>query len=421
MIIYNILYKPLLNLLSFGVDLLFPLFSKNKERIAKGYPNLDNSIWIHASSVGETNALKPFIIQIIKDYPNDNIVITTMTTTGKQSAQAISQSLEVKLIPFDIPRYISKILTQLSPKVLIIAETEIWPAMITESNKRNIPIMISNGRISNRSFPRYKKLSFFLKFLTSSITEILAQSELDSKRFKELGFKNTNNSGNLKFAVDLPTFNKNDSRSLFGFTEDDYIITFGSSRPGEEKLIIAIFSKLLKKHKNLKLILVPRHIKRVAEIQQLFTSQIFDKRELNLVEQSILLVDKMGVLPQLYSICDIAIVGGSFVDFSGHNPLEPAFYSKPTIIGEYHSSCLDSVKKLKDNDAIVVSSQEKLLADIDLLIEKPILAEQLGRNAKKTMHSNKNALCRNANTLKKLLELKYEDSTLLRKKASKKG
>jgi len=202
----------------------------------------------------------------------------------------------------------------------------------------------------------------------------------------------------LKFCIDLPAFDKKKLRSELGYSEDDFILVWGSSRPGEEKLLRECFSHLEREIPNFKVIIVPRHLQRINELRQLFKN--FDYRLYsNLKETSnLLIVDEMGILNTFYALADVAIVGGSFFKFGGHNPLEPAFYSTPIIIGKHHASCRDSV------DGIIVSDRKKLIEDIIKIAQDKSFATQLGENARKTLQLNSDSLKMNLEILEKYIK-----------------
>lgn len=390
--IYNLIYRPITTLV--GV-LLYPiaLFNKRlREHTGSMTPKLANSVWIHASSVGEVNGIRPFIERIVALYPTENIVVTTMTTTGKEIAQKISPKIITSLVPFDSPIFVKSFLSRINPKLLVIAETELWFSMINECYKRQIPIMLANARLSDKSYPKYLKYKALFSSLLTKLKIVVAQSELDRTRFVELGAKEVVVGGNIKFSVSLPEYNSAEIRTKYGYKSDDLIITWGSSRPGEEELIIKAYNRLLFDYPNLKLIIVLRHIQRLKELVPNLNSQDYTTFSDFTPNKKILFVDAMGVLNQFYACSDIAIVGGSFFNFGGHNPLEPAYYSKPIIIGNYHSSCLDSVEKLQEQNAIIVSSEAELLVDLRKLLSNSSLRKEMGTQAKKTLKLHSHAI-----------------------------
>ena len=358
---------------------------------------LHDSIWIHCASVGEVNAAKPLILKLLN--MNETVLVTTMTTTGQATANSISQNLTVELIPFDFFFLTKRAFKKINPKIIILIETEFWPNMLHRAKLNNIPIMIINGRISDKSFPSYQKTRFFWKPLWKAIKAVGAQSVEDEKRFQELGFTNVHNTHNLKFSINLKTFDMKKIQSKFHISDNDFVLVFGSSRPGEEKLIHSVLKEI--KIDNLKLIIAPRHLKRISEIQEIFKDEDVSLLSEN-KDSKILIIDEMGILNQAYSICDIAIVGGSFFNFGGHNPLEPAFYAKPIIMGEYFSSCKSSVEELQKMNAISIT--ENLADTINKIYLNEKLAQKMGTNAKIVLAENSKSLQNNIelifNTLK---------------------
>lgn len=358
------------------------IFSGNERLERFGFYALryDDSIWIHAASVGEVNAIKPLIIKLLKEYPTKQFIITTMTKTGNRMAQAIDKRIDVYYLPFDCYFLMRRVFARLNPSLIIIAETEFWPNMLCHAEKRSVPVILVNGRISQRSFPKYKKLTFFFAPLWKAIQKVNAQSELDKQRFVELGFEKVVDAGNLKFAIELPELDSDEIRRELGFTDADFVLCLGSSRPGEEKLIRNIYNDLRTEIPNLKLIVAPRHLKRLDEVRAIFkTHRLYSEKGKS---ADILIVDTMGKLTMMYAACDIAIVGGSFFDFGGHNPLEAAYYRKPIIIGPYHQSCLDSVNKLNAADAVLVANNNELKQKIAYLFDNSPIRSTMGSNAK---------------------------------------
>lgn len=396
------IYIFLLNLI-YVISVPFILLKFNgrekKERIGKITIDFDSVIWVHAASVGEVNAIKPLLTKLLTLYPNRNFIISTMTRTGQKEAQKISPKLVTIFLPIDFPIPMWRAFRKLKPEMIILVETELWPNMLFQAKNRNIPVCIVNGRISDKSFKTYKKMNFFWKSLFKAIKLVNAQSQEDKEKFEVLGFNNVVNTNNLKFCVDYPLHNKENLKKKLGFNDEDFIIVWGSSRPGEEKLLEKIYPQIQEKIPNLKLVVAPRHLSRIVEVKEIF-KQHSPSFYSSIEESKITLIDEMGILILYYCIADISIVGGSFYDFGGHNPLEPAFYGSPTIIGKYNSSCRDSVVKLLTNNAIIVSDRKQIAKDILDLFLNPKKAEEIGEKAKETVENNSNSLGKNIAILK---------------------
>ncbi|MDY6914895.1 MAG: glycosyltransferase N-terminal domain-containing protein [Candidatus Cloacimonadota bacterium] len=397
MIVYNILV-----VIVAAISLPYILIRfKGKERKQRlgfiGKPFSQKTIWIHAASVGEVNAAKDLIKKI---HNNQQVVVTTMTATG----QKIASSLPVKtfFLPFDCILMMLRAYKRLQPKAIVLVETEFWPNMLWIAKLKKIPVFVVNGRLSDKSFRNYLRTSFFWKTPWKAIKAVSAQTKLDMEKFKKLDFSDVKNNGNLKFNIQLPFYHKKELRNEYGYSEKDFIVVWGSSRPGEEKLLRSIFASLEEKITDLCLIVVPRHLNRMSEIKEIFPDFGLFSRENR--KSKHIIVDEMGQLAKLYSIADLAIVGGSFYDFGGHNPLEPAFYGIPIIMGPYYSSCQDSVNKLQKNEAIVISDPKNLKNDIISLFYNEEIRKKLGKRAKKTMQENSDNLQNTYNFLKERLQ-----------------
>lgn len=346
------------------------------------------SILIHAASVGEINAVKPLIQLLHKRYPHKQIVITTNTLAGLQTARKIDEKIICRLAPLDFLFLRLKQMKQLKPELICIVETEIWFNLIFSAGFYQIPMIFVNARLSQRSLRRMLWIKPLIQWLEQPIRQICCQSEEHRKRFRKLFSVPVSTCGNLKYAAELPIYDPVQIRQELQYQEDDFILCFGSSRPGEEELIKSIYPSLLSVIPNLKLIIAIRHLKRVEEVEAIFKDYKYSKLSQAQSPAAIHLIDQMGHLNRAYAICDLAIVGGSFYDYGGHNPLEPAFYSKAIIMGKYHHSCLDSIQKLQENDAIVISNPQELLADIIRLYHDEALRKNLGARAKTVLDAN---------------------------------
>ena len=376
---------------------------ERKMRFGTSISQLKNCVWIHAASVGEVNAVKSLIIALLNKHVNKTFILSTMTNTGLESANQIHPKLITTLFPLDFVFFMKRAFRMLNPELVILVETEFWPNMLNQAKLNNVPVIVVNGRISERTYPKYKRFSFFWKPLWKAVKSMSAQSEHDANRFNSLGFKDVINNQNLKFSLQLPEFERVKTRNKWNFSKNDFVIVFGSSRPGEEKLLKEIIPILKKRIPNLKIIIVPRHLERISEVKEIFKEfnyQLYTELKSN---PDIIIVDEMGILTEAYAMSDLAIVGGSFFDFGGHNPLEPAFYGLPIIMGEFYGSCLDSVNKLKQNDAIIISAKDELLNNILKIAQNTDYRLTLGKNAKKTLQQNSDSLKKNLEIIERYI------------------
>lgn len=372
----------LVYLLSYPLLYLLLWSRKYLAAIATKAPDSGRGIMIHAASVGEVNAVKPLISALRERYPQKKIVVTTTTLTGLKVAQKLD--IAAHLAVLDVPHLRRKQLQSINPSLIIIVETEIWPNLLYQAKLLQMNVVFVNARMSVKSLHRYAKVYTLLSFLQSPVKGIFTQTETDALRFRELFKVPVQQMGNLKYAIKLAEHDADETRRAWGYQPTDFIVCMGSSRPGEEALLQKIFPALREQIPQLKLIIAIRHPQRSAEVRSLFPEcRIYsDLSNENHQAAEVMIVDIIGHLNECYAICDVAIVGGSFCDFGGHNPLEPAFYSKPIIMGEFHSSCAESVARLNQYKAIIISNPEQLAADILALYADRDKRSKLGQNAK---------------------------------------
>lgn len=321
-----------------------------KKRLKQDFSSLKDEeyIWVHCSSVGEIN-LSETLIKKILESRQERILLTMFTDTGIGVARdkfGKNERVDIFYFPLDDKKNILDILKRIKLNLLILVETEIWPNLITEVGKK-ARVVIVNGRISDRSLKRYKKLAGYLKKIFLSIDNFYMQSDEDSRRIIEIGAesKRVETLGNLKFDISFPEYSDEEKRELQELfsVEGRKIFTAGSSRSGEYEILLDTFKEM----KDTLLILVPRHIERTPQIEEIIKSYSFTYKKYSELESrkdktDIIIVDKIGILRKIYSITDIAFVGGTLVNIGGHSLLEPLFYGKTPIFGKY----LQNVKEI---------------------------------------------------------------------------
>ena len=318
----------------------------------------ENGIWFHSCSMGETKAIKPLIENYLKDAN-----ISVITNTGFEEAKKISPN--VRYLPFEIflPFWVNK------QKVLVVMEAELWYLLFLLAKKKGAKTLLINARISDKSYKSYKRFSFFYKRIFQNIDKVFAQSEVDKHRLEELGASNVEVIGNIKLAQ-LPKVNVKLEKPK------QVVITAASTHENEEKLVLNAYKK-----EQGKLIIVPRHPERFEKVDLQILEFIKDKdisyhkySTKNDFDSDIILVDKMGILNDIYAISDVVILGGAFEKIGGHNPVEPAFFNCKIISGKNifnQKSLFDCIKNyyLIENDEL-----GEYLNNIKNL-EKPILTK----------------------------------------------
>jgi 3-deoxy-D-manno-octulosonic-acid transferase len=303
-------------------------------------------IWIHAVSVGETRAAIPLIRELRRTYPDAALVLSNVTETGREIAESISEIDVCFFFPVDFSLTVARALDSLKPKLVLIVETELWPQFVRKCYTRSIPVMLVNGRISDRSFPRYKKAGALLRPVLGQISTFCMQSEQDASRIETLGAapERIHVSGNVKFdqgdispeAIDMCAL-----RSRFALQTHGKVWVAGSTHQGEDEVVIRVHRNLLQIFPDLTLVLVPRHPHRCRQIGDLLSHENLEWRLRSNEEGNhlkaggVLLVDTLGEMLDLYSIADVVFVGGSLVPVGGHNILEASMVNKPVLFGPH--------------------------------------------------------------------------------------
>lgn len=344
------------------------------------------TIWIHAVSVGELIAVSPLIEKLDAIEPSFAVVISTTTRTGQELAQkrfgtTRPSSVRVFYYPMDFAWVVRRYLRLLRPRVLVLVESELWPRMISEACRVQVPIVVVNGRISNRSWPRYRALKMLWRPFFRRLTLVLAQSMRDAQRFAEIGVPTdrVRTAGNLKYDVRVTGESplSRDMRAQIG--KQSRILVAGSTLEGEDRLVLRAFQDLLPAFPDAVLILAPRHPERfqvVAELVARFGLPRIRKSEW--VSQpkpippgSVFLLDSMGDLASIYSLASVAFVGGSLIPAGGHNPLEPAQFGVPIVMGPYTENFRGIVAALLEREAIRVTPPERLTEALTEMLDSP--------------------------------------------------
>ena len=368
-------------------------------------PSKDKSIiWIHAVSVGEVNASMPLLRALITDYPHSEILVTTTTPTGsKLLIERLGNKIKHQYLPVDIPFFINSFLNKWNPKILILLETEIWPNLISICKSRGIYSALVNARLSEKSKKNYLNYSALIKPVIEKIDLILAQFESDKRRFQEIvERKDINTCGNLKFDQDVPTELEDISKKIKQEWSIDgkYRPTLiaASTHETEEEEVLKAFKKILKSSPNALLILVPRHLERFDRVKKLITTSGLtlasrSKKEEVMRSTQVLLGDTIGELNFLYSLSDVAFVGGSLIDHGGQNLLEPAAQSLALLSGPSLRNFSDISEQLIKKDGLTVIRNAQELSDVFVhLINNPDDLKERGESAFGVFMENRGAL-----------------------------
>src|SRR3990167_2041671 len=370
------------------------------------------SIWVHAVSVGETLAAIPLVKELIDKYSNDfRIIVTTTTPTGSALVtKHLGHCVTHMYAPFDVPTAVSRFLRRTRVKLCIIMETELWPNILTICNKRKIPIILANARLSERSCRRYRFIGRLTKHMLRSYHAVAAQGVLDGERFLQLGLnpKKLIVAGNIKFDLDIPAeliAQGKIIRNLIG--NHRRVLIAASTHDGEETVILEAFKKIRCEIANLFLIIAPRHPNRFHKIAELCRQQHYQlatRSEKTAITNNtdILLVDTIGELQMIYAAADIAFVGGSLAHTGGHNLIEPAALGLPILTGPHLHNFTEISRLLQDAGAAQVITDADSLADaVIALCSAKELCEKIGLCAKKTIEANRGALQKHLEAIEK--------------------
>ena len=358
--------------------------------------------WIHAVSVGEAATAVPLVEAIGRRWPELAVVMTTVTPTG---ARVVADRLDGKVthryFPFDLPGPVRRALGAVKPQFFIGMETELWPNFLRALERRGVPAMIANGRISDRSFRRYHRVRFLTALMLRDISVFAMQSQEDARRIIALGAlpERVVVTGNLK--TDLAPAEAGGEavwQRLLGIAEDDLVWIAGSTHRGEEAAVLQAFKRLRVRFPTLALLLAPRHPERAAEVERLAAEaglSTIRRSELprDRGRHAVVILDTVGELAQIYRVGTVVFVGGSLVPTGGHNMLEPALLRKPVLFGPHTSNFRESAELLLQAEgAVLVAEVSQLEARVGELLSDGDRRRRMGDAALHAIVSRQGAV-----------------------------
>ena len=364
--------------------------------------NGKKNIVIHAVSVGEVNAVEAFVKKAREEFKDYNIILTTVTKTGNEvAAKKLTNYVdEIAYFPYDFCFSVRSFLNTYMPQKIIMAETEIWPCFVYLAQKAGAQIYIINGRISPKSYRNYKKGKLFFKNILKRYTKILMQTKGDEERIIDIGApkETTECMGNLKFDItkNLQPYQVEelkDSLKTWNFK----VIVAASTHKGEDEIVLNSYLDLKKNHPDLKLLLAPRHPQRYGAVEELIknTKLPYGKRSMNsnFEGNDIIMLDTMGELAKMFSVCHTAFIGGSFSQTGGHNPLEASIWDKPVVSGPTVFNFKDIYKSLTEtNAAFIVNNQDELIVKLSELLTDKEFYKHSCDDASKIFRENSGAI-----------------------------
>ena len=354
----------------------------------KSYQNI---IWFHAVSLGEVISSQKIVKKLLED---NKVILSVSTPTGLREAKKIyGQNLLVVYAPWDFSIFVKSFLNKFRPKALILFETEIWPSMIHACWKNNIPVILSNARLSESSYKKYEFINVFINSTLNKLSLILAQSHEHASRFKALGINN-----DIIFKVGSTKFDL-ESDNEFETSDvnlcHDFILA-ASTHKGEDELIISCYLKLKEEFKDLKLVLVPRHPERANTIKDILKSKNMDSEissdiKFNLNRHDVVVINATGLLNILYKRAKVSFIGGSlFSKYGGHNIIEPAFNKSPFIVGPHMKNFEDVLSLFLKKDACIqLKSPVQLHDAFKKLLNNDELRTHMIDNAIRVVSENK--------------------------------
>ncbi|MTI15075.1 lipid IV(A) 3-deoxy-D-manno-octulosonic acid transferase [Sansalvadorimonas verongulae] len=366
------------------------------------------AIWVHTVSVGESIAAAPLVKRLIAMYPKHQVVVTTMTPTGSEQVRKLyGDTVYHVYAPYDLPGAISRFLNHIKPELAVVMETELWPNTIAACHNRNIPVLLTNARLSERSARGYGRLGSLTRNMLQKLSFIAAQSEDDARRFTELGFPRARMqvTGTLKYDLVISDVLKQEGQTLreqwlTGRSQQARIFIAASTHPGEDEQILEAFKEIRRTLPDILLVLVPRHLERFDPVYGLLKNEGWQvsRRSTNdtvTPDTDVLLGDTMGELLRMYATADLAFVGGSLVEHGGHNPLEPAALGLPIVSGPHVFNFTEVTATMENAGALTtVHSSSELARHAQMIFTNEQAAQKAGSNALGVMNKNRGALDR---------------------------
>lgn len=303
------------------------------------------AIWIHAVSVGEVLSLRRLVSEIKERHPDWTVYFSTLTTTGFRIAkEKLAGADAIFLVPVDFGWTVRRFFRALRPRIFILAESEFWPRLLREAGRTCRSVLLINGRISDRSFKRYRRLGFLAKRLLAPLGRFLVQTESDRRRLLAIGFppERIEVAGNLKADIRLPEVSaeqRNDLRKEIGIRSETRLIVAGSTHKGEEEILLRAFKAALQNRPSRAMVIAPRHPERAPEVVRIGAGLSLDVVRRTRPEPdrpwNVLVLDTIGELAIFYALADLVFIGGSLIPHGGQNLLEPAFYGRPLFFGPH--------------------------------------------------------------------------------------
>jgi 3-deoxy-D-manno-octulosonic-acid transferase len=417
LLVYNI---GLLLALAVGapVWLLRPRWREGlRERLGAGAERVNHAlggrqqVWVHAVSVGEVVAISRLVEELDARLGRGSVAISTTTQTGQQLARHRFGAARCFYFPIDLPWVVRGAFLALQPRLLVLAESELWPNVLAECAGQRLPVVVVNARVSDRSLPRYQRLRKWWRPFLEMLTLVLAQSAEDARRFVAIGVPEdrVRVGGNLKFDVRPPRSTRLVEELRAQLPDAAKVLVAGSTLEDEERVLLDAWPAICERTPNAVMVLAPRHPERFARVAALAR-----ERKAPLLERSrwsggqvtagsVFLLDSIGELASMYSLATLAFVGGSLVPAGGHNPLEPAQFAVPVLMGPHYENFRDAVELLRGVDALRVVERADVGEMIAGLFADTNAAAAMGSRGKQAFETQAGATKRAVDAVVRLL------------------
>lgn len=389
--------------------------------VPQGWDSQDHVLWVHAVSLGEVSAIVPFVKMLHQRYPATKIVVSTITETGREAVQQRLAGIATHCyLPLDYPWIVNRFIHALNPIGFLVVETELWPNLLRELSRRGVPSVILNGRLSSRSFSRYRWIRPFMCQVLSTVSLGLLQSVRDEQRFLKLGASpdRMRHTGNMKFDLTMNgmyTSRAPIHRSTFGLSEDERLFIAGSTHPVEEEILLESYRAVSRAFPKVVLVLAPRHIERsdtLAETIRSFGFPVVRRSRLpetghqETVGPRVIILDTRGELAHAYGLAYMAFVGGTLVPVGGHNLLEPAAWGKPVCFGPYTDHCQEIADLLVESGGgIRVNNGQGLTETLMKGMQNQDWVSQIGLRVRKVIDDNQGVVERNMSMVEQVIGL----------------
>jgi len=381
------------------------------QRMARELPEpLVGSIWLHGASVGEARVVSSLAALLKERFPGHPQALSAITSSGLGQLPDVGTRF---ILPFDFRGYPARVLQRLDPCLLVLVETELWPNLIHETSAANVPIALVSARLAPERMSRYRRWSALYRPLLERVEVVGAQTREDAERFKSLGApaRAITVTGNLKYDLAVPGIDRELLEQRLGKWAGRPIWVAGSTRPGEEPIVLEAFEVLRRSFPDLLLILAPRHLERVDEILALardggWNPAVWSSLDrMGPARHDLVVIDTLGELASIYGIASIAFVGGSLKPFGGHSPLEPAAAGVPILIGPHTDHFAEAARELVDaGGARRVTDATDLSAAASAWLANAKLRDQAARAARNTIRVHAGALQRTFDAIAAIID-----------------